>query len=78
VGRTVTALKLTTIGTSTGAVIPKEMLVRLKVGKGDTLYAIETAEGYLITPYDPSIEEQLKAGQQFMKEYRETFKALAK
>jgi putative addiction module antidote len=74
----VTPLKLTAIGTSTGAVIPKQMLDRLKVGKGDTLYAIETAEGYILTPYDPAIEEQLDAGKQFMKEYRETFKALAK
>ena len=73
-----TTLKLTAVGTSTGAIIPKEMLTRLKVGKGDTLYAIETAEGYLITPYDPAIEEQLKAGREFMKEYRETFKALAR
>jgi putative addiction module antidote len=72
------ALKLTAVGTSTGTVIPKEMLSRLKVGKGDTLYAIETAEGYLLTPYDPSIEDQLKAGQDFMKEYRDTFKVLAK
>lgn len=71
-------LKLTRIGTSTGAVIPKEMLQRLKVEKGDSLYAVETAEGYLITPYDPAIEEQLKAGREFMKEYRDTFKALAK
>ena len=73
-----TALKLTTIGTSTGAVIPKEMLARLKVKKGDILYAIETPEGYLLTPYDPAIDEQLKAGQQFMRDYRDTFKALAK
>ena len=73
-----TALKLTTIGSSTGVVIPKEMLARLKVQKGDTLYAIETPEGYLLTPYDPSIEEQLKSGQQFMKDYRDAFKALAK
>ena len=73
-----TTLKLTTIGTSTGAVIPKEMLTRLKVKRGDTLYAIETPEGYLLTPYDPAIDEQLKAGQRFMKEYRDTFKALAK
>jgi putative addiction module antidote len=73
-----TSLKLTTIGTSTGAVIPKEMLARLKVQKGDTLYAVETSEGYLLTPYDPTIDEQLKAGQRFMKEYRDTFKALAK
>jgi len=73
-----TALKLTKIGTSTGTILPKEMLSRLKVERGDTLYAIETKEGYLITPYDPSIEEQLNAGREFMKEYRETFKALAK
>ena len=71
-------LKLTKIGTSTGAVIPKEMLARLKVQKGDSLYATETSQGYLLTPYDPAIEEQLTAGREFMKRYRETFKALAK
>ena len=71
-------LKLTKIGTSTGAVIPKEMLGRRKVKKGDVLYAIETPEGYLLTPYDPAIEKQLEAGREFMKEYRDTFKALAK
>jgi putative addiction module antidote len=66
------------IGTSTGIVIPKEMLKRLKVEKGDNLFAIETAEGYLLTPYDPAVEEQLKLGRDFIKEYRETFKVLAK
>ncbi len=73
----VASIKLTTVGTSTGAVIPKEMLAHMKVEKGDTLYAIETADGYLITPYDPSIEDQLEAGRQFMNDYRDTFKALA-
>lgn len=73
-----TTLKLTKIGTSTGAVLPKEMLARLKVEEGDTLYAIETKEGYLISPYDPAIADQLEAGRGFMKEYRSTFKALAK
>jgi putative addiction module antidote len=71
-------LKLTKIGTSTGAVIPREMLSRLKVEKGDSLFAIETLDGYLLTPYDPAVEEQLEAGRDFMKEYRETFKVLAK
>ena len=73
-----TSLKLTRIGTSTGAILPKEMLARLKVEKGDTLYAIETKDGYLITPCDPTIEDQLTAGREFMKDYRDTFKALAK
>ena len=71
-------LKLTTVGTSTGTVIPKEMLNRLKVKKGDTLFAIETPDGYLLTPYNPEVEEQLELGREFMKQYRETFRALAK
>ena len=73
-----TTLKLTKVGTSTGTIIPKEMLARMKVETGDTLFAIETEEGYLLTPYDPAIAEQLGAGREFMKDYRETFKALAK
>ncbi len=36
-----TVLKLTAIGTSTGVIIPKEMLARMNVSKGDTLYAVE-------------------------------------
>lgn len=71
-------LKLTKIGTSTGAVLPNEMLTRLKVGEGDMLYAIEAKEGYLITPYDPAIADQLEEGREFMKEYKDTFNALAK
>ena len=42
-------LKLTQTGASTGIVIPKEKLKRLKVQKGDRLYAIETAEAYQLT-----------------------------
>ena len=72
------ALKLTAMGTSTGTVIPKEMLARLKVAKGDTLFAVETPSGYLLTPYDPAIEEELNLGREFMAEYRETLRALSK
>lgn len=72
-----TMLKLTTIGAATGVVIPKEMLARLKVGEGDALYAIETADGYLLTPHEPAIAEEIKLGERFMREYRDAFKALA-
>lgn len=71
-------LKLTSIGNSTGVVIPKEMLEHLKVAEGDELVAIETPVGYLLTTYDPDVEEELKLGREFMGKYRETFKALAK
>jgi putative addiction module antidote len=70
-------LKLTAVGTSIGVVIPKEMLNRMKVTRGDTLHVVETPDGYLITPYDPAIAAQVEAGREFMKEYRDTFKALA-
>ena len=72
------ALKLTAVGTSTGVVIPKEMLNRLKVSRGDKLHVVETPDGYLLTPYDPAIAAQVEAGRELMKEYRETFKVLAK
>jgi putative addiction module antidote len=72
------ALKLTAVGTSTGVVIPKEMLNRMKVSRGDKLHVVETPEGYLLTPYDPAIAAQVEAGRELMKEYRETFKVLAK
>lgn len=71
-------LKLTSVGNSTGVVIPKEMLERLKVGEGDELVAIETPVGYLLTTYDPDVEEELNLGREFMSKYRETFQALAK
>ncbi len=70
-------LKLTRIGSSTGAVIPKEMLARLKLARGDTLFAVETPGGFMLTPYDPEIEAQLKLGREVMGDYRESLKALA-
>ena len=71
-------LKLMSVGTSTGVVIPKEMLNRLKLEKGDALFATETKDGYMLTPYDPVIEEQIKIGRQVAKEYRQALRELAK
>ena len=71
-------LKLTSLGTSTGVVIPKEMLERLKVGEGDELFAMETSGGYLITAHDPETARQLRVAQRIMDEYEETLRLLAK
>ena len=71
-------LKLTQIGNSVGVILPKEVLTRLKLEKGGTVFVTETPEGFALTPYDPAIEEQLKAGREFMQEYRDTFHQLAK
>jgi putative addiction module antidote len=71
-------LKLRSVGTSTGVILPKELLHRLKVKKDDHLFAVETPAGFLLTPYDPEIEEQLEIGREFLASYRDTFRALAK
>lgn len=72
------ALKLTQIGNSVGVILPKEVLAKLKLGKGDTLYLTDTPDGVALTPLDPSFEEQIDVGREFMREYRDTFRALAK
>jgi len=71
-------LKITQVGNSLGVILPKEMLATLTVGKGDTLICSETPNGYEISPYDPEVAKQLDAGREFMKEYRDTLRALAK
>lgn len=71
-------LKLRSIGTSTGVILPKQLLDRMKLKKNDVLFASETPDGYLLTPYDPEVEEQVKLGLEIMKEHRETLRALAK
>jgi putative addiction module antidote len=74
----VTTLKLTTVGTSTGVVIPKEMLVRMNIGKGDTLYAVEGPGGsYLLTPYDPNFAKKMEKADDIMRRYRNTLHVLA-
>ena len=72
------AVKLTQIGNSVGLILPKEVLARLKLEKGDTVFVTETPDGVAMTPYDPSLEEQIEAGRAFMRDFRDTFHELAK
>ncbi|MHB1429187.1 MAG: AbrB/MazE/SpoVT family DNA-binding domain-containing protein [Rhodocyclaceae bacterium] len=71
-------LKLTQIGNSVGVVLPKEALSALQLEKGDTIHLSATPEGFQLTPYDPTLDEQLQLGREFMREFRDTFHALAK
>jgi len=72
------ALKITQIGNSYGVILPKEMLARLKVEKGDTLFVSETAGGYMLTPYSTDFEAQMLAARQIMKKRRNVLRELAK
>lgn len=73
-----TTLRITQIGNSVGVILPKEILAKLKVEKGDTLFVTETPNGVSLTPFDPTFDEQVALGREFMNEYRDTFHALAK
>ncbi len=71
-------LKLTTIGNSVGVVLPKEVLDRLNIEKGDKVYLTESPDGFRLTPYDPEFEKQMTMARQIMKKRREVLHELAK
>lgn len=71
-------VKITTVGSSVGVILPKEALNRMKAKKGDVLYLVETPDGYELTPYDKSFAEQLEAAENVMGRYRNALRELAK
>lgn len=73
-----TKLRLTAIGNSAGVVFPKEVLARLKLNKGDSVYLTEAPDGYRLTPYDPEFEQQMETARRIMKRRRSALRELAK
>ena len=70
-------LKITAIGNSAGVILPKELLARLRLDKGDTLYALETPDGLRLTAYDPELAAQMEVAEQVMREDRLVLHKLA-
>ncbi|MGH7041347.1 MAG: AbrB/MazE/SpoVT family DNA-binding domain-containing protein [Acetobacteraceae bacterium] len=73
-----TALKLIGIGNSVGVVLPKELLAKLGVGKGDTLYALDTPDGLRLTAADAEFAAQMQVARRIMHERRAVLRELAK
>jgi len=71
-------LKITTVGSSAGIILNKELMARLRVKKGDSLYLTEAPGGYRLTPYDPDFERQMKLAEEIMHDDRDILKALSK
>jgi putative addiction module antidote len=71
-------LKLTQIGNSLGVILPKELLARLKLEKGDALFVTESPDGLRLTPYDADFEAQMTAARRIMKRRRSALRELAK
>jgi putative addiction module antidote len=72
-------LEIKKIGNSTGLILPKEMLARLRLAQGDWVYVTETADGGLrLTVYDPTFEKGMQVAEKAMKTYRNALAELAK
>jgi putative addiction module antidote len=72
-----TSVKVTTIGNSVGIILPKEVLNRLHVEKGDSLYITDSPEGVQLSAYSAALARKLEAFEQVMRENRDVLKKLA-
>lgn len=70
-------LKLTAIGNSTGVVLPRDLLEKLRVGRGDELMVLETPDGIKLTPYDPEFAQKMEVAEKIMREDRDLLRKLA-
>ncbi|MDE3071780.1 MAG: AbrB/MazE/SpoVT family DNA-binding domain-containing protein [Pseudomonadota bacterium] len=70
-------LKITTVGNSVGVVLPRELLARLRVAKGDTLYVTELPDGIKLAPFDPGFAAKMEVAERVMREDRDVLKRLA-
>jgi putative addiction module antidote len=70
-------LKITTVGNSTGVVLPKELLARLRVEKGDTLYVTELPDGIKLAPFDPEFAAKMEVAERVMRRRRDLLRKLA-
>jgi putative addiction module antidote len=74
----VTKLKIRSIGTSYGVILPKEMLERLNLSEGDELFAVQIGGAIHLDPGNPDFEKLMEAARDGVKRYRNALRALAK
>jgi putative addiction module antidote len=70
-------LKITTIGNSAGVILPRELLARLRLEKGDELFVLETPDGIRLTTYDPTLARQMEVAEEVMRKRRTLLHKLA-
>jgi putative addiction module antidote len=69
--------KITFIGNSAGIILPRELLARLRLEKGDELFALETPDGIRLTTYDPTLAKQMEVAEEVMRKDRNVLRKLA-
>jgi putative addiction module antidote len=71
-------ITLRQVGGSIGATLPKDMADRLHLEVGDRVLAVETDQGILLTPFDPTLEAGLASAAEVAKKYRHALRELSK
>ncbi len=71
-------LTLRKVGNSLGFILPADAVKALAVRKGDCLYLTEGPEGFVLTPYRPDFERQMKLSGEGLREYRNALRELSK
>ncbi len=70
-------LKVTKIGNSAGVILPKELLARLRVEAGDSLFVSEAPDGVRITATNPDFAAKMALAETIMREDRDILNVLA-
>ena len=71
--------KLIKVGNSTGLILPKEVLARLRAELGDELHLVERPNGeYTIGKYDPEFARAMEAADEIKHEDSDILRVLAK
>jgi len=70
-------LKIIAVGNSAGVLLPRELLARLRVEKGDSLFVSETPDGIKLMPHDPALEAQMQVAEEVMRKRRTLLHKLA-
>jgi putative addiction module antidote len=71
-------LKVITIGSALGVILPKEALSRMNVGAGDSIFLIDENDGFRVIPVDPEFEKAIETARKVMKGRRNALRQLAK
>ncbi len=65
-------------GGSISATLPKAMVDKLHLQAGDPVFAIETEDGILLTPFDPQFASAMEVSARAARKYRQALRELAK
>lgn len=72
-------IEIKKIGNSDGLLLPRELMQRLDLKRGQQLHVVELAGGgFQLLPYDPDFDRTMEIADELMDEYRDTLAALAK